>query len=166
MFQAAAESLAADGRVRLESGRLSLPGHQVELTPEQEALRRAIAGALRGGGAQPPDVGELPGSLGRPAPEVEAVVAVMQERGDLVRLRDGLLFDAAVLARIESDLVAYLREHGQIEVAGFRELVGTTRRFALPLLNYFDGQGLTRREDDLRRLVPGAVDSRGNAAGD
>ena len=166
VFQAAAESLAADGRVRLESGRVALPGHQVELTAEQEALRRAIAGALRGGGAKPPDEGELPGSLGRPAAEVEAVVAVMQQRGDLVRLRDGLLFDAAVLERIESDLVAYLREHGQIEVAGFRELVGTTRRFALPLLNYFDGQGLTRREDDLRRLVPGAVDSRGNAAGD
>ncbi len=166
VFQAAAESLAADGRVRLESGRLSLPGHQVELTPEQEALRRAIAGALRGGGAQPPDGGELTGSLGRTAAEVEAVVAVMQERGDLVRLRAGLLFDAAVLERIESNLVGYLREHGQIEVAGFRELVGTTRRFALPLLNYFDGQGLTRREDDLRRLVPGAVDSRGNAAGD
>ena len=166
VFQAAAEWLAADGRVRLESGRLSRPGHQVELTPEQEALRQAIAGVLRGGGAQPPDEGELPGRLGRPAAEVVAVVAVMQERGDLVRLRDGLLFDAAVLARIESDLVAYLREHGQIEVAGFRELVVTTRRFALPLLNYFDGQGLTRREDDLRRLVPGAVDSRGNAAGD
>ena len=39
--------------------------------------------------------------------------------------------------------MAHLREHGQIEVAGFRELVGTTRRFALPLLNYFDGKGLT-----------------------
>ena len=71
-----------------------------------------------------------------------------------------------MLERIESDLVAYLREHGQIEVAGFRELVGTTRRFALPLLNYFDGKGLTQRDDALRRLVPGAVDSRGNAAGD
>ena len=152
--------------MRLESGRLSLPGHRVELTPEQEALRQGIAAALRDGGAQPPDEGELPGRLGRPAAEVEAVVAVMQERGDLVRLRDGLLFEAGVLERIESDLVAHLREHGQIEVAGFRELVGTTRRFALPLLNYFDGKGLTQREDALRRLVPGAVDSRGNAAGD
>ena len=152
--------------MRLEAGRLSLPGHRVELTAEQEGLRQQIAAALRDGGARPPDEGELPGRLGRPAQEVESVVAVMQERGDLVRLGDGLLFDAGVLERIESDLVAYLREHGQIEVAGFRELVDTTRRFALPLLNYFDGKGLTQREDALRRLVPGAVDSRGNAAGD
>ncbi len=166
VFQAVAESLAAGGQVGLEAGRLSLPGHRVELTPEQEALRQGIAAALRDGGAQPPDEGELPGRLGRPTAEVEAVVAVMQERGDLVRLRDGLLFEAGVLERIESDLVAHLREHGQIEVAGFRALVGTTRRFALPLLNYFDGKGLTQREDALRRLVPGAVDSRGNAAGD
>ncbi len=166
VFQAVAESLAADGQVRLEAGRLSLPGHRVELTAEQEALRQEIAAALRDGGARPPDEGELPGRLGRPAQEVESVVAVMQQRGDLVRLGDGLLFDAGVMERIESDLVAYLREHGQIEVAGFRELVDTTRRFALPLLNYFDGKGLTQREDALRRLVPGAVDSRGNAAGD
>ena len=165
VFQAVAESLAADGQVRLEAGRLSLPGHRVELTAEQEGLRQEIAAALRDGGARPPDEGELSGSLGRPAAEVEAVVAVMQERGELARL-DGLLFDAAVLERIESDLVAYLREHGQIEVAGFRELVDTTRRFALPLLNYFDGKGLTQREDALRRLVPGAVDSCGNASGD
>ena len=43
-----------------------------------------------------------------------------------------------------------------ITVATFRDALGTTRRFALPLLEYFDGRGLTRRQGDARVVVGSA----------
>ena len=45
-----------------------------------------------------------------------------------------------------------LEEKGQIKVAGFRDLIGSNRRYALALLSFFDNEGLTQRSDDVRTL--------------
>ncbi len=79
-------------------------------------------------------------------------IGLMQGRGELVRL-DQLLFDAGVLQKLETELVRFLQDHGEIEVSAFRELAGTTRKFAVPLLNHFDSRGITLRDGSVRRLL-------------
>ena len=53
---------------------------------------------------------------------------------------------------VTRQLVDYLKENGEIDVSTFRSLIGTTRKFAVPLLNYFDTQGITIRQGDVRVL--------------
>ena len=48
---------------------------------------------------------------------------------------------------------AFAREHGQITLAQFRDMIGASRKYALALLEYFDRQGITRMENDARVLV-------------
>ena len=79
-------------------------------------------------------------------------MAAIQAMGDLVRLEGALLFDPGVLAGIEQRLVEHLNTHGEMEVAAFRDMVGTTRKYAVPLLNYFDNRGVTVRRGDVRVL--------------
>jgi selenocysteine-specific elongation factor len=166
VYAAAVETLSSSGPVRADAGRVRLAAHQVELSADQERLRQTVASAVRDGAAQPPDESQLAEKIDSRSEETAAVVAVMLERRELVRLGDNLLFDPHVLEQIRTRLVEFLVEHGQIEVSTFRELVHTTRKYALPLLNFFDSQGLTRRDESVRRLVPGAVDTSAASAGD
>lgn len=70
--------------------------------------------------------------------------------GTLVKVREGLFFHADAVAAATRLLLLHLREHGAISVSDFRQAVGTTRKFALPLLEYFDGLRITRRQGDDR----------------
>ena len=131
---------------------LRLADHTIRLTPEQERVRDEVLDALRKGGATPPDLQELPAKVGEAPETVRAVVAAMQAMGNLARLDDALLFHPEALGEVEGKLTAYLKANGKIEVSAFRDLAGTTRKYAVPLLNYFDNRGVTAREGDVRVL--------------
>ena len=66
----------------------------------------------------------------------------------MVRVAPDLVFLPSVIERAEA-IVAEARETG-ITVSAFREALGTSRKFAVPLLGWFDQRGITRREGDLR----------------
>lgn len=138
--------------LKLDGSLLSLAGFDIQLTADQERLRRDILEMVRKGKTAPPDLQELSAKAGGSPEAVRAVVAAMQAMGDLVRLEGALLFDPRVLAGIEQRLVEHLNTHGEMEVAAFRDMVGTTRKYAVPLLNYFDNRGVTVRRGDVRVL--------------
>jgi len=156
VFARGVEALLEEGALRANGSLLGLADHTVRLTPEQEALRGLIAEALEGGGLTPPDLQELAARSGRAVQLVQDVVATMQAAGDVVRVDESVVLLPRSLEEAEGKLLDYLRTHGQIGVAEFRDLVGTTRKYAVPLLNYFDNRGLTRRDGDFRVLVEGA----------
>ena len=151
----------ADGRVHTRASQISRADHHVELSEELESLRQSVGQLLRESGAAPPDESELPDRVQAGPADIASVIEVMQGRGELVRLADRLLFDPGVLQDLETRLVSYLQEHGEIEVSTFRELADTTRKYALPLLNHFDSRGVTRRDGSVRRLLD--VDAAGQA---
>ncbi len=91
----------------------------------------------------PPTVKELQADgLGRDVIEAAA------RAGVVVRISPELVFTPGFVAKAET----IVREAGSagITVSAFREALGTSRKFALPLLEWFDHRGITRREGDLR----------------
>ena len=113
-------------------------------------MRDRILTDLVSGGAAPPDITEL---LSKHASEsINEIVEAMRSTGDLVRLDEGLVFAPQALADIETKMVSFLKDRGEMGVGDFRDLVGTTRKYAVPLLNYFDGRGVTERQGDVRVL--------------
>ena len=72
-------------------------------------------------------------------------------RGEFVRV-GASLYRGSQLAAIRGRLEAALRAEQRLSVARFRDLVGTSRKYAVPLLEYFDRIGVTVREGDDRRL--------------
>jgi len=161
VYDAALASLVAAGQVRTQASQVSLANHQIELSTELESLRQRVEKLLQDRGPVPPNEAEIVGLLQANPAEVRAVIAVMQDRGMIVRLADHLLFAANVVRELEAKLVGYLQEHGQIEVSAFRELAGTTRKYAVPLLNHFDSMGVTVREESVRRLLVDSAERAG-----
>ena len=75
------------------------------------------------------------------------------EEGRLVRIRDGRLFHAEALEELRRKLREFSRTSSTIEIGAFKELAGATRKNAIPLLEQFDEERLTRREGNVRRIL-------------
>jgi selenocysteine-specific elongation factor len=89
--------------------------------------------------------------------EAEAIVsaeilAALIEQGQLVKLGDGVLFLKETYDEAVATLVAYLREHDKMTAAEARDVLGTTRKYVLPLLEHLDILKITRRIGDERVL--------------
>ena len=151
-FAHGVERLIQSGTLVSAEALIRLSDYEIELTDEQKALRDQIADLLKAGGTTPKDLKELPESINTDAKAVQDVVSAMQAIGSLVRMDDTLLFHPEVIAEVEEKLVDHLKNSGEVDVSTFRDLVGTTRKFAVPLLNYFDTKGTTIRQGDVRVL--------------
>jgi len=83
------------------------------------------------------------------------VLASLIEQGQLVKLggsSDALLFLRESYEEAIAKLVAYLQEHGKMTAAEARDVLGTTRKYILPLLEHMDERRITRRIGDERLL--------------
>ena len=152
LFARGVEHLIHTGALKSDHAMIGLRDHEIALTPEQEALRDDIARLLRSGGAMPEDLRGLPEAVHASAKAVREVVSAMQAMGQVTRLDDTLLFHPEVIEEVARQLVNYLKKNAEIDVSTFRNLIATTRKFAVPLLNYFDTQGITIRQGDARVL--------------
>jgi len=82
---------------------------------------------------------------------VQAALKLLVEEGELRRLV-ALHFHVSALEELQGRLVDYLRENESIAPAQFKELVGQSRKFTIPLAEYFDAQKVTLRIGDIRKL--------------
>ncbi len=103
-------------------------------------------------GTEPPTVKELADLVGAAEKEVRDHLAVMLRNGAVARVSGDLYYAPAVLQAIEEKLLVFLREKKEITPGEFRDLTGLSRKFMIPLLEYFDGKKLTLRMGDKRIL--------------
>jgi selenocysteine-specific elongation factor len=85
----------------------------------------------------------------------------MQAMGEVVRLESNLVFHPDVLEDVQARVKDYLDKEDSLAVSAFRDLVGTTRKYAVPLLNHLDHLGVTERQGDVRVRGPKALSTGG-----
>ena len=153
LFEIALRGLIRDGKLKATGPILSLSAHRISLSPAQEVIRSAVGNLLAAGLATPPVLDEILRNLSEKPGAVHDVIEAMQDLGEVVRADSDILFHCSVIDDLRDRLVAYLRENGEITVANFRTLAKTTRKYALPLINLFDNEGLTIRKGDVRILA-------------
>ena len=72
--------------------------------------------------------------------------------GTIVRLGPELHFSVRAVEEARLRIVAYMEAHGTMLAKDARDVTGTSRKYIVPLLEYFDAQGITRRDGDVRTL--------------
>lgn len=145
LFSELVEALA--GRVGSEGATLRLAAHRVTLSPEQDAARAALERELSEAGFAPPPLAELARRYG------ERLVRALIDGGDLVQVAADIAFSREGLARAREHVAAAIRREGPLTTSRLREVLGTSRKYAIPLLEHLDGTGFTRRRGDLRELA-------------
>ena len=142
--------MEADGTIAAFENGIKLAGHQPILDEKQQKAMDAIEAEYREAGASPPFASEIEKRLGH---ESQALITLLLESGRLVNVTTDIHFHSAALQDAENKLRAYLESHGQMTVAQFRDLVGSSRKYVVPLLEYFDKKRVTRRAGDVRKLA-------------
>ncbi|MCB9554486.1 MAG: selenocysteine-specific translation elongation factor [Deltaproteobacteria bacterium] len=129
-----------------------LPTHQSRLRSDLQPILQALRSTLEQAALAPPLVTDLPQSIGLPAERVEAALRLLVDAGEVYRVGKLCFFRSAV-DDLERRLRQHFSEHETIDAAGFKQLVGQSRKFAIPLAEFFDARRITVRRGDLRRLV-------------
>ena len=135
-------TLAADGCVSDLGSLLALPEHEISLTADQQRQVDAYRAALTAEPISPP----APDAFGI-SPDL---LAAMVELGYAVRVADGVVYGTGELTAIEARVKEILDTNGSITLAEFRDVFGTSRKYAQAVLEYLDRQRITRRVGDAR----------------
>jgi selenocysteine-specific elongation factor len=153
------ERLAARGEVIADARTVALKSFEPKLSQAERKLKAEIAEAYRAGGFSPPEAAELASQAGARGAVVPELVALLAAEGRVVEITPQLALDAEAEAELRRRVTRRLADGSSMTMADLRDLLGTTRKYAVPIGEYLDRIGLTRREGDLRRL--GEAASRG-----
>jgi selenocysteine-specific elongation factor len=148
----ALEELRQQGVVVVERDRVRLATHQVALDDTRERILNELEAEFLAAGYQPPRVEDLFAKLNIGKGHDKALLQVLLDQGRAVRLKENVVFHRANLAKAETLLVQYLRDHREITPIEFKDLLGISRKYAIPMLEYFDSQKITIRVGDKRIL--------------
>ena len=143
--------LARERIVAVEGDALDVPGRSKKLGGAEGELARLIETRFADAGLQPPPVSELINTIQQKPKVIEGVVSFLVKRGTLVRLADGVYVHQSVLDAARQRMAS--RKGETIDVGQFKEFFGLSRKIAIPLLEFFDRQGVTKRVGDLRQVL-------------
>jgi selenocysteine-specific elongation factor len=163
IFLALLDRFGEAGHLVVDRDKVRLTDHQVRLDPRQRDVLSGVEALFRDATVTPPTLEEAFGRLRIERPEDQALVQVLLDERRLVRVREGLYFHAEALQAIQTRVVDYLRGHEAISPPELKDLLGVTRKYAIPLLEYLDAQRVTVRVGDRRILRDGPA-ARGTGA--
>ena len=142
--------LEAAGTVVSETGRVRLAEHEARFTEEQQRARQALESGLLREPFNAPSLEEL--KAGLPPKLAAEVWEALIDNGEVVRITADVFLHRQAVTQAVEKVRAYLTAEKQMTAAQFRDLLGTTRKYAVPLMEYLDAQRVTRRIGDHREL--------------
>ena len=145
------ERMKNNGHLRIDGAMAALASFEIKFTQKQKEKMDKIIDYFKEHGTKPPAVSEAETQLGIGKKDRD-LLEVLFATEKLVRLTDKIWMDGDAFRGSKEKLVNYLNEHGKINLAEFRDLVETSRKNAVALLEYFDSDKLTKRQEDYRVL--------------
>jgi len=148
-------ALEAEGVVKGERDQVRLASHTIRLTPEQQRVVDGVEAEFRRAAAAPPTAEEALGHAGVKGTDRHELFQLLLAEKKLVRIRESLYYHAEALQDIQTRLVAHLKEKKELSPADMKDLFGVSRKYAIPLMEYFDTQRVTVRQGERRVLRSG-----------
>ncbi len=150
VFEALLRSAVAAGRLEVEAGKVREAGMGVILSEGEREQKEALLRAIREGGFTPPLFKELLELSGLDKAKLRDMLALLVEEGAVEQVNPDFFLAAGKLAEAEEQIRSHLRRHGRLGVPEVKGMLGASRKYAIPLLEYFDRKRVTRREGDFR----------------
>jgi len=149
------DRLAANRAIDDLGGLIRSHGFIAAIDRDDAALRDGISAALHAGRFTPPSREDV--AKGTEPKRFERAWRVLLDDGTIVDAGQGVCFHRDAIAEIRQAVVDEVRERGSVTVASLRTRLGTSRKYALTVLEYFDSIKFTRRRGDARAIVDPSI---------
>jgi len=147
------EHLKAQNIIKEQEAMVALASHEIRLTAQQEKLCAQVSETLYAEAFSTPGVAELAEKIGAPQKDIEEAINILITNREIVRVEENIFIHHRRLQEARQRLLAFLRANQEITVSQFKELIGNaSRKYAMPMLQYFDSLGATERRGDVRIL--------------
>lgn len=127
--------------------RKSAPSKTAALSP----VEAKVLAKLEQSGIEPPRPKELPALLGVAEPQIKTALDRLIAAKLAIKVKPDLVMHASTIDSLRTRLIAFLDQHGTIDAQQWKELTGASRKYTIPLAEYFDAEKLTLRVGDVRR---------------
>ncbi|MBM7855901.1 selenocysteine-specific elongation factor [Desulfohalotomaculum tongense] len=151
-FQNLLQSMEADGIIKLHPQTVALPGFNGEPTGKDANIVKNIEEIIKGNKFQPPRWKEALKQANIKQEDGGEYLSYLTRTGKIIKVADDIYFHRDTLKQAQEKVIQYLKENNSISIAETRDLLQTSRKYALPLLEYFDRERITRRTGDDRVL--------------
>jgi selenocysteine-specific elongation factor len=149
LFEEAVKKMVQEDALAVSGDRVCVSGFQVELSIELLKIKEDVLKALLGSSFSPPDEKEIIARFGEKG---KTILQVLVDSNELIRLEEGVLFHRDVLEKAKQQIHSFIHAKEEATVSELRQHLGTSRKYAVPLVEYLDRIGFTERDGDVRRL--------------
>ncbi len=155
LFNLTLNQMIKEKEIAQEKNIVHLASHAVSLGGKQADVRDKILKTYRRAGLQPPYFKELVKSLDSDAKRPREVLMHLVAEGTIIRVKEDLYFHAETIHTLRKKLVEFLEAQEEITTPQFKEMTGVSRKYVIPLAEYFDAKQVTLRVGDVRKLRKG-----------
>ena len=151
LFQILLNELGQSKEIVLEKDKLRLADHLISSIDEKGLVKRVEEAILKGS-LQPPSSKELSEEWSEDEEKVRSILEHLVHEGVLVKIKSGMYFHRIQFNNLREKLIAYMKSNKEITTSQLKEIIGTSRKYAIPLMEYFDQIKLTLRLGEKRVL--------------
>ena len=146
------QTMEKKGAIKTREDAIYLAGHQISLTPGQMKLKTAVESAISSKELAPPTLRELSDQFAVPSSEIKTILKLSVQEKIFVKVKEDLWFARQHLSGLSQKLVEYLKTNKELTPGDFKKITGLSRKYSIPLLEYFDREKITIRVGDKRLL--------------
>ena len=150
LFDWLTDRLRDNSKVQMESGNITLKGYTVTLSKDDEVITLKLRDILKTSGYTPPVLVELAEEAGANGTDIVPLLHILKDRGEACQVSSKLWYHNEVMNKLQDALKSSFGDSGGFSVGQFKKLTNTSRKHAIPLLEYLDSQRFTDRDGDRR----------------
>ena len=158
LFKIALDDLISSGTLVDQVNTIRSAKHSIKLKDDERNIKEKLFGAINKDLHAPPVLKELISSVGAELKQVKSLLSVLEKEGKIIKIKEEMYFSSDFIKNVRGTLVAHLKKQGSITPSGFQEITGSSRKYNIPLLEYFDREKVTLRVGD-QRVLRGAGSS-------
>ncbi|MCX7903576.1 MAG: selenocysteine-specific translation elongation factor [Caloramator sp.] len=145
--------ILSDDTIKIENIYISLKDFKVIFNQKQEKIKEEILKRFEEVKYQPPKPEDLIKSFGRDERDAKMVFEALVDLGILIKINEEVYLQVQDYERAKEMLIDFIKKEGSITAAQYRDMLATSRKYAVAILEYFDSIKLTKRVEDQRVLV-------------
>lgn len=153
VFDGVIAAMIHKNKIEQKEDVIRLVGRGVAFKDEELVAKKQIEDRFAAAGLQVPALNDVIASLHIDRVRAQRIVTLLLREKTLIKVSDDLVFHRSALEGLKQKVIGYKMKSSKIDVAAFKDLTGVTRKYAIPLLEYFDRERVTRRMGNAREIL-------------